>query len=91
MVVLRKFGARRYAQCLCADRQLRHALLDSLELNPNSNILSYFCSHPFNLDSSSDKSFCPHSRGVLVGDREHQMHRFFFLKKGLLCGKYSFF
>ena len=24
MVILRNFGARRYAQCLCADRQLRH-------------------------------------------------------------------
>ena len=24
MVILRIFGARRYAQCLCADRQLRH-------------------------------------------------------------------
>ncbi len=24
MVILRNFEARRYAQCLCADRQLRH-------------------------------------------------------------------
>ena len=48
MVILRNFGARRYAQCLCADRQLRHCLHTYLCIPVNRLHVS-----PLNLSLSS--------------------------------------